>query len=120
MRLSELPKYAFIGLVRFYQVGISPFFPSSCRYTPTCSQYAVEALQRYGLIRGLILSIHRVLRCNPWGGHGFDPPRWYGEQPAGGVLTPEKQAGQSLRPDDGDNPGRQSETNHHNTNPVLL
>lgn len=81
MRLSELPKYTLIGLVRFYQVGISPFFPSSCRYTPTCSQYAVEALQRYGLIRGLILSVHRVLRCNPWGGHGYDPPRWYGEEP---------------------------------------
>lgn len=67
--------------VRGYQVMISPHFPSSCRYTPTCSRYALEALEKYGAIRGTILAVHRILRCHPWGGHGFDPPRWYGEPP---------------------------------------
>jgi uncharacterized protein len=62
-----------ILLVRFYQVGISPLTPASCRYTPTCSAYAVEALERHGAMRGSWLSLRRLLRCHPWGGHGYDP-----------------------------------------------
>ena len=62
-----------VGLVRLYQVCISPLFPSSCRFTPTCSQYALDALRKYGLIKGLAKAIWRILRCNPWGGHGHDP-----------------------------------------------
>jgi len=59
--------------VKFYQAAISPFFPSSCRYTPTCSQYTVEALQKYGAFKGGWLGIKRISRCHPWGGHGHDP-----------------------------------------------
>ncbi len=62
-----------IGLVRVYQVGISPLMPPSCRYEPTCSQYAVEALERHGALRGSWLTLRRLLRCHPWGGHGYDP-----------------------------------------------
>ena len=59
--------------IRFYQVAISPHFPAACRYTPTCSQYAIEALRKYGLLKGLWLAARRILRCHPWGGHGYDP-----------------------------------------------
>ncbi|MEG0467941.1 MAG: membrane protein insertion efficiency factor YidD [Mucinivorans sp.] len=65
--------FPFIILVRFYQLFISPIFPSSCRFTPTCSQYALDALRKYGLVVGLAKSVWRILRCNPWGGHGDDP-----------------------------------------------
>lgn len=59
--------------IHFYQKFISPLTPPSCRFTPTCSAYAVEALRKHGLIKGLILAIWRILRCNPWGGSGYDP-----------------------------------------------
>ncbi|MFI3278176.1 MAG: membrane protein insertion efficiency factor YidD [Rikenellaceae bacterium] len=60
-------------LVFIYRRCISPFTPPSCRFTPTCSQYAVEALQKHGLIKGSYLTIRRILRCHPWGGSGYDP-----------------------------------------------
>ncbi len=66
-------KKILILLVRFYQYFISPIFPPSCRYTPTCSVYMVEALQTHGVFKGLYLGIKRILSCNPWGGHGHDP-----------------------------------------------
>lgn len=59
--------------IRFYQTCISSFTPPSCRFTPTCSQYAKEAIMKHGPIKGLGLAIWRVLRCNPWGGSGYDP-----------------------------------------------
>ncbi|WP_395019756.1 membrane protein insertion efficiency factor YidD [Dongia sp.] len=59
--------------VRAYQWFISPLLPPSCRYEPTCSAYAVEALQRHGLFRGAYLTMRRLLRCHPWGGSGYDP-----------------------------------------------
>lgn len=59
--------------IRFYQRYISPMLPPACRFTPTCSQYAVEALLKYGPIKGLYLAIRRILRCHPWGGSGYDP-----------------------------------------------
>jgi uncharacterized protein len=62
-----------IGLVRFYQYAISPLTMASCRYTPTCSAYSIEAIKKYGPLKGSWLSIRRILRCNPWGGHGHDP-----------------------------------------------
>jgi hypothetical protein len=62
-----------IALVRAYQVGISPLIPPSCRYQPTCSAYAVEALERHGASRGTWLTMRRLLRCHPWGGEGHDP-----------------------------------------------
>ncbi|MBT8489398.1 MAG: membrane protein insertion efficiency factor YidD [Gemmatimonadetes bacterium] len=62
-----------IALVRFYQLAISPWFPGSCRYHPTCSAYANEAIRRYGSFRGVYMSARRLARCHPWGGHGYDP-----------------------------------------------
>lgn len=59
--------------IRFYQKYISPYTPPSCRFTPTCSQYAIEAIRKHGPIKGLLLAIWRLLRCNPWGGSGYDP-----------------------------------------------
>ena len=69
-RLSILP---FTLLIQFYRTCISPLTPPSCRYTPTCSQYALEALRRHGLLRGGWLAMRRILRCHPWGGSGYDP-----------------------------------------------
>ena len=62
-----------IFLVKIYKYTISPVLPIACRYTPTCSVYAIEAIQKHGPFKGLILSIKRLLSCNPWGGHGYDP-----------------------------------------------
>ncbi|MDR2448425.1 MAG: membrane protein insertion efficiency factor YidD [Prevotellaceae bacterium] len=65
--------FPFLLVVKFYQLCISPLKPPTCRFAPTCSQYALEALRKHGLIKGLYLSVRRVLRCHPWGGHGYDP-----------------------------------------------
>ena len=62
-----------IAFVRVYQAGISPYTPPSCRYTPTCSQYMLEAIKKYGTLKGVILGLQRIGRCHPWGGKGFDP-----------------------------------------------
>ena len=59
--------------IRFYQLIISPLFPPSCRFTPTCSQYAIEAIRRHGPLKGLWLALRRLSRCHPWGGSGYDP-----------------------------------------------
>ena len=59
--------------VHFYRAAISPFFPPCCRFTPTCSAYALEALRKHGPLRGGYLALRRILRCNPWGGSGYDP-----------------------------------------------
>lgn len=64
---------ALILVIRGYQSGISPFLPPACRYTPTCSEYAAEAIRRYGARRGAWLATRRLLRCHPWGGSGHDP-----------------------------------------------
>ncbi len=62
-----------VALVRVYQYCISPMMPRVCRFEPSCSVYAVEALRKHGLIRGGWLAAKRILRCNPWGGSGYDP-----------------------------------------------
>jgi putative membrane protein insertion efficiency factor len=62
-----------IALVRFYQGAISPLLPGSCRYSPTCSEYGVQALRKHGAWHGGLLTLKRFLSCNPWGGHGHDP-----------------------------------------------
>ncbi|MDR0543748.1 MAG: membrane protein insertion efficiency factor YidD [Odoribacteraceae bacterium] len=59
--------------VRIYRHVISPWLPPSCRYTPTCSRYAIEALQKHGPWKGSWLALKRILRCHPWGGSGYDP-----------------------------------------------
>ena len=63
----------FILLIRGYQVGISPLLPASCRYYPSCSAYAIEAFERHGTMRGLYLTISRLLRCHPFHAGGYDP-----------------------------------------------
>lgn len=62
-----------LALLRFYQYAISPMTPPSCRYVPSCSQYAVEAVRRYGAYKGGYLAAKRLARCHPWGGSGHDP-----------------------------------------------
>jgi putative membrane protein insertion efficiency factor len=62
-----------LGLIQFYRYAISPLIPPRCRYTPTCSQYALEAIQKYGAVKGGWLAAKRIARCHPWGGHGHDP-----------------------------------------------
>jgi hypothetical protein len=62
-----------IYIVYFYKAAISPMLPKSCRYTPTCSSYMVEAIEKYGPIKGTWLGIKRIGRCHPWGGSGYDP-----------------------------------------------
>lgn len=63
----------FILLIRFYQYTISPMLGANCRYTPSCSEYSVNAFKKHGVFKGFYLSIKRILSCNPWGGHGYDP-----------------------------------------------
>ena len=70
---KRLITYPFIWLVRFYQVAISPLKPPTCRFSPTCSTYAIEALRKYGLLKGGALALKRIMRCHPWGGKGYDP-----------------------------------------------
>lgn len=73
MNMTKLLTKIFIGLIRFYQYAISPYLPPSCRYTPSCSTYGVEALRKYGPFKGGWLTMKRVASCNPWGGSGYDP-----------------------------------------------
>ena len=63
----------FIWLIKLYQRVISPLFPSTCRYNPTCSHYTKEALETHGLLKGSWLAIKRISSCHPWGGNGYDP-----------------------------------------------
>lgn len=73
MSLSNIAKQLFILPIRFYQRCISPLLPPACRYTPTCSNYAMEAILTYGPLKGTWMGIKRIISCNPWGGHGYDP-----------------------------------------------
>lgn len=66
-------KKLLIALIRFYQTAISSHTPPTCRFTPTCSSYAIQALERFGACKGSYLAIRRVLRCHPFGGSGYDP-----------------------------------------------
>ena len=77
-------KKLLLSLIRFYRRSISPLFPPSCRFVPTCSEYAMEALAVHGAVKGLILSVWRILRCNPFCRGGYDPVpekgRWVNEK----------------------------------------
>lgn len=66
-------KSILIILIKIYQKTISPFLPRSCRYYPSCSEYAVDALMKHGVVKGSLRAIWRILRCNPWGKGGYDP-----------------------------------------------
>ncbi|ARI77379.1 membrane protein insertion efficiency factor YidD [Halobacillus mangrovi] len=66
-------KHIMIMLIQFYRKGISPFFPPSCRFQPTCSEYGLEAFRRFGFIKGLFLTVKRISKCHPFHKGGFDP-----------------------------------------------
>jgi putative membrane protein insertion efficiency factor len=70
---ASLPSRLLIAPIRLYQRFLSPLLPPSCRFTPTCSHYAVEALARHGAVKGGWLALRRIGRCHPWGGTGYDP-----------------------------------------------
>ena len=71
-RIAQLPAKFLILLIRIYQVTLSPFIGRNCRYTPTCSNYGIEAIKKYGAIKGGWLTVKRILSCTPWGGSGYD------------------------------------------------
>ena len=71
--IKKILAFPLVLLVKIYQKCISPYTPASCRFTPTCSQYAVEALRKHGPLKGSWLTLRRLLRCHPWGGSGYDP-----------------------------------------------
>lgn len=73
---SSPPVLAALAALRFYKSVLSPMMPSSCRYQPTCSSYSYESYQKFGVWKGTVLTSWRILRCNPWGGRGYDPPSW--------------------------------------------
>jgi hypothetical protein len=71
--VSKVLAWPLIQLVRFYRLAISPWFGRNCRFDPTCSSYAIEALQVHGIFKGTWLAVRRIGRCHPWGGSGYDP-----------------------------------------------
>ncbi|MDR2756460.1 MAG: membrane protein insertion efficiency factor YidD [Planctomycetaceae bacterium] len=72
--MRRLPEIIIIGLILFYKKCISPFLPNVCRFEPTCSTYMIEAIRKYGVIRGILKGLWRIIRCNPWNSGGYDPP----------------------------------------------
>ena len=70
LKILALP---FMAAIKIYQWLVSPWLGPKCRFQPTCSHYALEALRKYGLLKGLWLTVRRISRCHPWGGHGYDP-----------------------------------------------
>lgn len=72
-KLSKIGEKLLIAPIVFYRYAISPLKPQSCRFTPTCSQYAIEAIKKHGPFKGSYLTAKRIGRCHPWGGHGYDP-----------------------------------------------
>ncbi|CAA7398112.1 unnamed protein product [Spirodela intermedia] len=78
--VNDLGVKVALSMLKFYKREISPLLPSSCRYVPTCSEYSMQAYKKYGVAKGTILTAWRLCRCNPLGGSGFDPPRWFDEE----------------------------------------
>ena len=71
--LNKVATFPLLILIRAYQLIISPLLGSNCRFMPTCSEYAMESLRSHGLIKGIYLTVKRIGKCHPWGGHGYDP-----------------------------------------------
>jgi len=71
--LNQIGRAIIVGIVRFYQLAISPWLGKSCRYSPTCSHYMIEAVNEWGALKGFWMGLKRIGRCHPWGGHGYDP-----------------------------------------------
>ena len=74
-RVAEAGKKILLGFIRFYQIFLSPVFPPACRYYPTCSEYAREAIITRGIREGSWLALRRIIRCHPWSRGGYDPVR---------------------------------------------
>ncbi len=81
-------KWLALAVIRLYQRTVSRVLPPSCRFVPSCSEYGHEAIDRYGVIRGGALAVWRIARCNPWGGHGYDPVPDVTRRAAPEVQTP--------------------------------
>ena len=71
--MRSIPKRALLGAIRFYRRNISPMFPPCCRFRPTCSEYALEAVEKYGALKGGYLALKRILKCHPFHPGGYDP-----------------------------------------------
>ncbi len=71
--ISNLFKLLFINFIKIYQRFVSPFFPSSCKFSPSCSKYGIEAITKYGVLKGSVLTVKRILKCNPLSKGGYDP-----------------------------------------------
>ena len=72
-KFFQLLAIPLIVLIKIYQMLVSPLFPPTCRFSPTCSHYTLDALKKYGILKGVWLGIRRLIRCHPWGGSGYDP-----------------------------------------------
>ena len=79
-RVSRALAWPLVRLVRGYRIAISPFLGINCRFQPTCSSYAIEALERHGVLCGTALAARRIARCHPWGGSGYDPVPGNGDE----------------------------------------
>jgi putative membrane protein insertion efficiency factor len=75
LRMTKAMRRIPLAMIRFYQIAISPIFPPSCRFQPTCSQYGYEAISRYGIIKGGWMTVRRIARCHPFSRGGYDPVR---------------------------------------------
>ena len=73
MFCKSIPQHIAILLITFYRLGISPLLPATCRFIPTCSEYGLQAVRKFGFLKGLYLTFRRILRCRPGGGRGYDP-----------------------------------------------
>ena len=71
--ISNLFKFLLTKIIKIYQIVISPLFPSSCKFSPSCSKYGIQAINKYGAFKGSFLTIKRILKCNPWNNGGYDP-----------------------------------------------
>ena len=71
--IKNIVLYPILLIIKIYQNILSPILPSTCRYSPTCSEYTKQSLIKFGLIKGGMISIKRIIKCNPWGGNGYDP-----------------------------------------------
>ena len=71
--INKIVTYPLIICVKTYQLFLSPIIGQNCRYLPTCSEYTTDCLKQFGIIKGILLSLKRISKCHPWGGHGYDP-----------------------------------------------
>ena len=71
--IGKTLRFVFVALLKVYKYGISPHLPASCRYSPTCSEYGIQAIEKHGVVKGFWLTLKRICSCHPWGGSGYDP-----------------------------------------------